>query len=474
MHHCDLIIQQEHIKIKRYVKWIGIILLFNLVWGISGCKTQSVMYKNIKIERNKIVLSGPDINGDFSKNFDYVFGLAIKYKKDSICIEKGTYFITGPISLSRGLVIYGISQHEVVIEQLTWGYPVFDLLNADSVTISNMTLVTHQPRTYPNGFVSRATDGFVNNAGIYSNASFGDFRELTIEGFTCGIFLSSWNGVGLYEKKAANRIHDVEVKEVDFGLLATGQKDLVVNHLTGSYAQQSGSGASPHLIYISDSTDPAYVWSENISISNCFASDSPLGIAYQIGSVRGGTLSNLSARKCNGLLSMKNVRDVVIDSLVAIDDYSPEAGSFFILPDGVQNLSCNYIRIESLNPRARLMRIDGIANRFSNIHLLADPQSINDIGIVTVEGRDHILSDIHVATRNPGTGSLGVRLQGVHNKLEGLECSSCMIGFSIMEDCQDCEVIYDRNTILYPDTRAEPAPNYNYSKTSRSEDLHNQ
>lgn len=459
--------QYGRIKLLKCKEGLLFVLMFYaMALVLAGCKTQSLVYKNIRIEKNKIVILGPDEDDKTSEIFDYVIFLAIDRGMDSIFIERGNYFINRPITVSNKMVIFGDLRDEVVVQQLTWGYPVFDVLNADEVTISNMTLVSQQPRTYPNGFVSRGTDGFVNNSGIYSNSSKGIFEHLDIEGFTCGIFLSSWDGKGLYEQKIGNRITDIKVSRVDFGVLVTGQKNLWVDEIHGSYMQQKGSGAAPHLIYISDSTDPAYAWNENITIEHCYAENSPIGIAFQIGSVREGHLSGLYAKGCNGLIAMERVQNVTMDTLVALDDISPEAGSFFVKPKGVEHLFCTHIRIESLNPKARLMRLDGVYNRFEDIVLQTASTSINDIGIITMEGSDNVLAHVSISCRNADAGGLGVRLQGLRQQLENLECSSCAIGFSIMEDCQDCSVRLESHKVVFPDQKMLPAPNYNYSKTS--------
>ena len=386
---------------------------------------------------------------------------------DTLLFEKGHYFISEPLLPYDSLVILGIGLDEVIIEQTVWGHPAFDLINISNVSISEMQILTRQPRQYPNGFASRGTDGFVGNAGIYSNGHSSKFKNLEIEGFTCGLFLSSWNGIGLYEQKINNQVSDIEVSRVDFGILATGQKDLAIKNISGSYEQQLGSTASPHLIYISDANDPAYVWSEDLTIRNCYAENAKLGIAYQIGSVRGGSLSNLNARRCNGILAVKRIFNFEIDSLIAYEDNSPEAGSVFILPDQVENLHINFIFIESLNPKARLLRLDGKNNVYENIYLSTAISTITDMGIITMEGESSVLKNVFISNQNAQAGGLGVRLQGKNQMLENLNCNNCNFGFSIMQDCFNCNVTFDSRAIGHPTGDNKLAPNFNYSTTSR-------
>lgn len=457
------------------MKFENVILFFLLTNICMGCvMTKDNREKDSKGEKAKIEVQAHNVNQDCVSHINAAIEDATKQGIDTVLLLKGTYIIRSPIKLSPHLVLVGENKHDVIIEQMTWGHPVFDVMDADQVTISNMTLVSQQPRVYPNGFVSRGTDGFVNNAGIYSNSSNGHFDHLYISGFTCGVFLSSWNGAGLYEQKVGNVISDIDVHTVDFGVLATGQRNLTINNFRGSYTQSHDSGASPHLIYISDSTDPGYVWSENINIKNCHAENSPLGIAFQIGSVNKGHVNNLTAIGCNGLLAIKKVTQMEFDSLMALQDNSPEAGSLFVQPEKVENVVFNYIRIESTNPRARLLRVDGKNNRFQNIHVISASDTLNDIGLITVEGEHNVLTDILIDSRRPGTGSLGVRLQGVGNEVEKLECTACFIGYSIMEDCVSCIVRTDETKVRYPDTSGRAAPNYNYSKTSQRIDIRKQ
>ena len=438
-----------------------------LILMLSSCKIKQESQKVIRLEYDKVVIRQISNSEDYSNIIGDAIKMAEKNHIDTIYFAPGYYPVKEPIRPKEGVVMIGRSSKEVIIEQLTWGHPAFDVLDADHVTIANMTMVSDQHRAYPNGFVSRGTDGFVNNAGIYSNSSFGHFEHLNISGYTCGVFLSSWNGSGLYEQKVENVISDIVVSTVDFGVLATGQKNLTINGLRGSYTQSQGSGASPHLIYISDSTDPGYVWSEDINITNCHAENSPLGIAFQIGSVTEGHVSSLTAIACNGLLALKRVNHIEFDSLVALQDNSPEAGSLFIQPEKVENLIFNYVRIESTNPKARLLRLDGKNNRFQNVHIISASDTLNDIGLITLEGEHNVLTDIHISSRRPGTGGLGVRLQGVENELDQLECTACFIGYSMMEDCVSCKVTTDETKVCYPDATGRAAPNYNYSKTSQ-------
>jgi len=403
---------------------------------------------------------------DYSQAITQAMALAQTSKVDTILFEAGQYKVSTPIVPFPGVMIKGIKRDKVIIEQMTWGHPAFDVYNVANVSISEMTIVSTQPREYPNGFVFRGTDGFVNNAGIYSNSEYGTFTHLDISGFTCGLFLSPWNGVGLYEQKKDNVVEDVKVDKVDFGVLATGQKNFSINHLSGTYQQQQGSGAAPHLIYISASNDPDQVWTEDFSITNCYAIDGIGGQAYQLGTARNGTMTNLNTLRCSGILAVKNFINVVIDTLVVLEDRTNEVGSVFIQPLNVEHITMKNVRIESLNPVARILRLDGNYNAYSNISVMTAIDHISDQALITMEGEHSTLSGVTILTLSDKVGGTGVRLQGKYLVLENITCNACRAGFAITTDSRDCKVVFESSRIAAPKNCKECAFFYNQSTSS--------
>lgn len=458
----NILKQCEKARISRSFVWIGIVVLLLVSGAFNACRAPMT----IDIPRNKVTLNARASKSDCTKLIASAIKQARSNNIDTLLFSKGRYSITLPITPMDSLYFLGKDKEEVIINQQTWGYPAFDVYNASNVTVSNMTLLTTQPRKYPNGFVSRGTDGFVNNAGIYSNSHSGTYTQLSIKGFTCGIHLSAWDGTGLYEQKNGNLIINVNVDSVDFGVLATGQKNLSIQGLTGTYVQQEGSGAAPHLIYISDANDPAHAWTENFSISNCEAIDGIGGHAYQVGTARNGRMTNLRALRCTGILAVKNFVDVVIDTLVALEDHTHEVGSVFIQPLNVENIRMRNVTIESTNPKARLMRLDGKNNRYSDIFVQTPIDHVDDLALITVEGENSSISNVYIKSLYADAGAIGVRLQGKQLHLDNIECNFCRAGFTIAQGCQDCSAVFDSKKIGAPKHFKEFAFYYSQSTTS--------
>lgn len=383
---------------------------------------------------------------------------------DTVILDSGHYRITAPITVPTGMVIQGAGKEEVCIEQLVWGHPVFDLLFSDEVSICGISLLSRQPRVYPNGFVTRGTDGFVNNAGIYSNGSGGYFRDLTIEGFTCGLHLSAWDGVGLYAKKMKNVVQDISVNRVDFGVLATGQQGLLVNRVKGTFEKQTGSESAPHLVYISSAQDPAYAGSGDLQIRDCQAMNSNGGHAFQLVSVRGGRISNLRAEGCSGILAIRRCENVHFDTLIALRDEPNAVGSLFIHPEQVDSNTFAGIRIDCINPTARILRLDGKGCSYTDMELRSSLNHVSDQSLVTLEGSDSVLRDLRILTLTDSVGAIGVRIQGIRLQLDGLECNSCMAGFTVTADSKDCAVRFDPSRISKPRGETKHNLYFDYSQ----------
>jgi hypothetical protein len=346
------------------------------------------------------------------------------------------------------LTLEGTSKDSVWIEQEKWGYPAFDIHSIDSCSVRKVSIISKQKRIYPNGFFDRGTDRYVTNAGIYSDSHHGSFEDLRIKGFTCGIFLSSWNGKGLYEQKRNNRVREVVVDSVDFGLLLTGQKNLSVSRLSGSFLRQENSGGAPHLIYISDAVDPAHVWTEDFEIRDCLALNSSGGHAYQMGSVRNGSIIDLKADRCTGILAVVNFVNITIDTLVALRDQTHPVGSVFIQPVNVRGIKMNYVSIESENPQALLMLLDGEDNEYSDIILKGAIREVSDKYLVVFKGKNSEIHGIRYESPVEEAGAVIVLMEGTNMFMENITCAGCRAAFNVHQSCLQCIVELDSREIV--------------------------
>jgi len=458
---------------KKTHHYTWILLMFSMIFFIACSTKRDLPVETDKLHQVVSIKCKARIK-NYSQIIRQSMVIAHENNLDTILFEAGHYYIDTPIVPLPGIIFKGANRDKVIIEQKTWGHPAFDIYNVADVSVISMTILSTHVRQYPNGFVYRGTDGFVNNAGIYTNSEYGTFTHLNISGFTCGIFLSPWNGVGLYDQKEKNVVDDIKVDKVDFGVLATGQKNFLINRLSGTYQQQQGSGASPHLIYISASNDPAQVWTEDFRITNCHATDGINGHAYQLGTARNGVMTNLNTLRCTGILAVKNFVNVVIDTMVALEDKTHEVGSIFIQPLNVENITMKNVRIESLTPGARLLRLDGNNNTYSSISITTAVDRICDQALITMEGENSTLSWVTIHTLSDTVGGTGVRLQGKNLVLENISCNTCRAGFAITEDSQDCKVVFDGKKIVAPKKCKECAFFYDQAPTSTITDLSSQ
>lgn len=304
------------------------------------------------------------------------------------------YKITGPIAIAANTTI--VLDPGVIIEQVTAHMPVFDCNLVDGVSVNgNGALLRYTgARAYAPNPTFRGDVEYAYAAGVWSSGSRTHVRNLRVEGFTEGVHLSGWNGTALTAyAKDSNVIENVRVATVDFGVLATGQTSLVIQGLRGIYAISSGAPNPPHLIYISNGARH-----RQIAISDCEAWDGVGGHAYVYKGIDGGTVKNISARNCEGLLTTGGLTTAfntdVVTSNIAGRDMATTGDTGAIYMQG-NDLRC---------------RFDGIS-----IH-----QTVNERAI-RLDGIDCAMSNVTIRSRHTTTpGSPDVRITGTRNTIDGI------------------------------------------------------
>lgn len=244
----------------------------------------------------------------------------------TVTIAKGNYAITGPLSVADATEV--VIQPGTVIEQKTKYTPVFDLLFVDDVVIrGNGALLTWTgSRAYTGGTSFRGNDAYAYGAGVYVAGSRNKLFDLRAHGFTCGVYLSSWNGTALGNyAKFDNEIHNLTVDTVDFGVLFGGQVNPVLRNIRGSYSIQTGSPNPPHLLYVTASG-----LNRNIDIDGMRARDGVGGHAFQFKGVDGGKAQNLHAHNCEGLTSISNSNDLAVDASSSDELGQGELGTVYV------------------------------------------------------------------------------------------------------------------------------------------------
>jgi hypothetical protein len=308
--------------------------------------------------------------------------------------KPASYFkITGPIAISANTTI--VLDPGAIIEQVTKYKPVFDVLAADGVSVrGNGALLRYTgSRTFTAGTTTRGDAEYGYAAGVWSNGNRTVVRDLRVEGLTAGVHFSGWNGTALTDyAHDSNVVDNIRVDTVDFGLLCTGQSDLTVRAIRGKTVLSPTSTNPDHLIYVSHGAR-----NRQIVVSDCEAWDGG-STAYQFKGVDGGTVKNLAARNCAGLMSLAtgtgdNNNDLAFSNIHGRSMASSGG-------NGCLFMGANNTRV----------RIDGLS-----IH-----QSTSDRAI-RLDGVDCALSNVTIRARHDtSVGDYDVYVLGTRNTIDGI------------------------------------------------------
>jgi hypothetical protein len=352
----------------------------------------------------------------------------------------GFYLITTGLVVPAGTTV--VLDAGTVIEQATKAKPVFDCLSVDDVTIEgNGALLRYTgSRTFAVGTTTRGDAQYVSAAGVWSNGNRTTVRNLRVEGLTCGVHLSGWNGTALTAyAHEGNVVENLLVDTVDFGLLYTGQSGLRFAGIRGTSVLSPGSTNPSHVIYASHGAR-----SRQISGADCEAWDVLDANPFQFKGQDGGTVKNLTARNCVGVLSIGGVSgphntDLAFSNVVG-RDLLATGGNGAVYYQGNADLR---VRIDGLSLHLaasdRAIRLDGIDNVITNVKIRSrhDVQSdtddvlvlgtrngIDGISIVNIQddGSDYATAWRGIAL-STGTDCF-VRVLGLRNVRIGVETAA--------------------------------------------------
>lgn len=281
---------------------------------------------------------------------------------------------------------------QAIIEQTTKYKPVFDCLDADNVVIDGGQYRYTGSRTYTSPSSFRGDGGYVYSAAVWSNGSYGRFTNLHASGFTVGVHLSSWNGSALTDYHGqSNVVDNIEVEDVDFGVLFTGQSDPTLTRVRGSVEQSSGAAGPPHLIYGSNGAANRNV---NGDAWSCW--DNAVGHAFQLKGITGGTVTNMTARNCVGDLSLLAVNDMRL-AVSSTDSGDTGNNGALYMQDASGGCNRNVIDAQ-INKGAsdRAARIAGTGNKV-NLSIRARHPSQADTYDVDISGTNN---EVEYSIRN--------------------------------------------------------------------------
>lgn len=297
-----------------------------------------------------------------------------------------TYRISDALLVPAGTEVWGTGKADQIL-QTAWPVPVFDVGENDDVTIHDIraknlsTRVQTGYMTLTRGNWSKNMSSFVVSHGHRTKV-----YRCGEENFEIGVNLINWNSAaGARQGQMVGCVvDDFEVADSFVGVFATGFKGLTVTKVRGWYAQASDGTQASHLFYLGDSTEVTP--NMGLIVSDCHATFGRVGNAFQIKNVNGGSVTNITADDCSGLISFADLRNVTMTGLVSTNDvYADVYGS--IAGDGVLE------GVKIVAPVVRLLG-DGVAIRLlagtncslsdplvTVVHTTAQPADTFDIAV---------------------------------------------------------------------------------------------
>ena len=251
-----------------------------------------------------------------------------------VWFREGTYALNAAALVETpGITFRGIGPL-TVLEQETWGQPVFDVLNADDTTITDMRLVHTGERTLLSGASVR--DGGVKTyaSGIWAAADRLHVARVQVDGFTSAVRLTNWDDATQTATGYASDcvIEDLVVANVDWGFVGKGLRRLRLRNVRGSYAATSGSADPVHLVYIAEGQA-----SVDVDVADCWAHDSVGGHAYSFKNITGGSIRNMNANATEGLFTVQSCTDVDFDGFQALaQTQSSDLGLIYTTSDNTR------------------------------------------------------------------------------------------------------------------------------------------
>jgi len=333
-----------------------------------------------------------------------------------------------------------------VIEQATKYTPVFDLNQVDDVTIQGGYLKWTGSRSYTGGGSARGGDDYLLGSAVWVGGDRNIVRDVRASGFTCGVFLSAWNGTNAttnYQHKD-NLVENLTVDTVDFGVLAAGQDRMILRNIRGSYTLQSTSPNPPHLIYVSGGAD-----NRDILIDDCAAYDSTDSYAYQIKETFGGAVGKLVARNCAGILSIRDCTGLTVDTLVSTDDAGDAIGNGSLyFQTGNEDIVIRQVFIDMAD-ESRVVRLDGTSCAIAELDARTIRSTATDNYDVTVQGTRNRLDAVTILNSGAGGCRAICVTGGSDHTVRVLQLTEVKYGVEVQNGITNCTVDIDPKLVTF-------------------------
>lgn len=241
---------------------------------------------------------------------------------------------------------------------------------------------------------------YCSGCAVWTNGDRNYVEFLRTEGMPTPVFFSSWNGTSSTDRQGVNnRIGNVHVEGFDFGVLWAGQKNLVIENLSGYGDIDDSAGVNPtHLIYGSATHG---FRDSGVRIISAYAENVTHGHAYSW-KYSDNLEANISAHACTGLLAAIDSHDMKVEGRITQSAEITVVGA-----DAAVYISSTNLRSQRPVLSLDVQLAAGVNDR---THLI-----ICDDGDLTLRGRS-----THATGWNVSLGEMNIR--GDRNRLIRPNC----------------------------------------------------
>lgn len=347
--------------------------------------------------------------------FDLV--ITLMNEGDTLRFPSGYYEITREFIVDKKINIIG-NKKSTVIEQKTWGCPVFKV-EQDKTIISNIMFINKQIQTtsnYTDYGLGRPKRDF-NSAIVLFKTSNCEVFDIVVNGYHNAISVVGNGASDSPVLRRKNKIHDIEFENCAFGVLLDSQCDMELYNIFGSYKIIEET-APPHLIYCTWGG----VYSQNLNINNFHAFNSSGSTAFQFKFVKHLKVNNLFADNTQGLLSLKGVSYAEFNNLQGIDLFGDnQQGIYIINSDSdveskTHNITFNNVKLHGVN--SEVMCLDSLSHDivFNNLEI----SNLNTNNLTTTVMK--VIGSYNIVN------NLIIKITGVRrNGIEFLNGNNCLL-----------------------------------------------
>ena len=349
-----------------------------------------------------------------------------------------SHHISGSIKLRPGMTFSGLGGQATIVQDV-WGAPIVDA-ERGSVTVSYIHGSSSQTKSAVSGTFR---DGSATNAAtlVWAGGSGATTRlsHLTGVGLMSVARITPWDAAsGSAHDYVTVLADDLLSLGCDWGIVGRGWADSDVTRTRGTYALRSGSTDPSHLVYVADGLP-----NRDVRISGVAAWDSTGGSVVQCKSVAGLTLTDIAARNCTGLLSLRDVQDTSMNALRSRGDVSPADPVIYIQGAGTEaNISARGVRLD-VTTQVAAMRIDGSDGVYDDVLITEKRTAQSDSYSVPVYGQRNRLNRFRII--NSGSAAWrGIGLSvGSGHVVRSPSIVATRVGVTIHSGATGCVVDYD-------------------------------